>query len=340
MSNGSAPLQVLYVSHTRGVHDDRWVAAMRESGCLVSRATVEPESEEVQGSVERVLSTHPIDVVVAGPLTTCTRHLAKLEVPVVGLSWGFDLHEMATARVESDHAWVSGLAGLVVDSESTRAIAYTYGVRPHSVELIPWGVDLDAFDPAGSRAAHPSLPDDATVVLSARAHEPLYRVGDIVEAFENGRDLWGDDVYLVVMNEGPLTSDLQAEARDHTLFVGRTREKDLAGWLRRSDVYVSASETDGSSVTLLQAMACGTPVLVSDIAGNREWIQDGVSGRLFPVGDTQALTKKLAKVLASPDRSSRAARALAEVRARADWSHNSPRLGALLRRVTGLPPDE
>jgi glycosyltransferase involved in cell wall biosynthesis len=313
---------------------------MRESGCLVSLATIGPKSEDVKSSVERVLSTQAVDVVVAGPLTTCTRHLAKLEVPVVGLSWGFDLHEMTAARVESDHAWMSELAGLIVDSESTRAIAYTYGVRPHSVELIPWGVDLAAFEPAGSRAAHPSLPDDATVVLSARAHEPLYRVGDIVEAFEIGRGLWGEDVYLVVMNEGPLTPDLQAAAGDHTLFIGRTREKDLAAWLRRSDVYVSASETDGSSVTLLQAMACGTPALVSDIPGNREWIRDGVSGRLFPVGDIQALTMKLAEVLVSPDRSSSAAKALAEVRARADWSHNSPRLGALLRRVTGLPPDE
>jgi glycosyltransferase involved in cell wall biosynthesis len=48
---------------------------------------------------------------------------------------------------------------------------------------------------------------------------------------------------------------------------------------------VSASEVDGTSVTLLQAMACGTPVVVSDIDGNRGWVTEGKTGRLFRTGD-------------------------------------------------------
>jgi len=175
---------------------------------------------------------------------------------------------------------------------------------------------------------------NSRVVLSARSHEPLYRVGDIITAFEGARSFVSDDVYLVVLNDGPLTDEIRAGAGDHTLFLGRVSESELAAWLRRSDLYVSASETDGSSVTLLQAMACGTPVLVSDIPGNREWVHAGLTGGIFPLGDVGALTQALTTALSGADVDESIDRAVAQVRSRADWSRNSPRLTSLLRRVS------
>ena len=226
------------------------------------------------------------------------------------------------------------LAGLIVDSEPTQLIAEDLGVSRDRIELIPWGVDLDLFDPIGPRAAHPELPMNSRVVLSARSHEPLYRVGDIVTAFERARSLVNDDVYLVVLNDGPLTEEMRAGAGDHTLFLGRVSERELAAWLRRSDLYVSSSETDGSSVTLLQAMACGTPVLVSDIPGNREWVYEDLTGGIFPLGDVGALTRALTTALSDAKVGESIDRAIAQVRLRADWSGNSPRFTALLRRVS------
>lgn len=340
MTDANTTMHVLYVSNTQGVHDERWISAMRTSGCTVTPLRIDPGDGDAVRTVERLMSDLDIDVVVAGPLTTCTSALVGVSVPLVGLSWGFDLHEMAGESRTSDYSWMTTLAGLIVDSESTRTIAEGFGVESDRIELIPWGVDLEVFHPDGPRATHPGLPASARVVLSARAHEPLYRVGDIVAAFENGRNSWNDDVYLVVVNDGPLTSDLETGAGDHTLFVGRVSEAELAAWLRRSDVYVSASETDGSSVTLLQAMACGSPVLVSDIPGNREWLRDGANGRLFPLGDIDALTLAVGEVLASPENLVGTGQALNDVRERADWSRNSPRLCSLLRRVSELPPDE
>ena len=333
-------MHVLYVSNSRGVHDDRWISAMRTSGCTVTPLRIDPADGGALSTVERLVPDLGIDVVVAGPLTTCTRSLAGVNVPLVALSWGFDLHQMAGEKGTSNSSWMTTLAGLIVDSESTRAIAEGFGVESSRIELIPWGVDLQVFHPDGPRATHPGLPASARVALSARAHEPLYRAGDIVAAFENGRNSWDDNVYLVVLNDGPLTPDLQAGAGDHTLFIGRVAEEDLAAWLRRSAVCVSASETDGSSVTLLQAMACGAPVLVSDIPGNREWIRDQANGRLFPLGDIEALTAALVEVLTNTEDLAGTAQAFTEVRARADWSRNSPRLCALLQRVSDLPPDE
>ena len=327
-------MHVLYVSNTNGVHDGRWIEAMRSSGCTVTPLQVDPEGREAHSPVMSLTTELGIDIIVAGPLTTCTSHLVGLDVPLVGLSWGFDLHEMAHDKINSDLSWMVGLAGLIVDSEPTRSIAEDLGVSRDRIELIPWGVDLDLFDPAGPRAAHPELPMNSRVVLSARSHEPLYRVGDIVTAFERARSLENDDVYLVVLNDGPLAEEMRADAGDHTLFLGRVSERELAAWLRRSDLYVSASETDGSSVTLLQAMACGTPVLVSDIPGNREWVHAGRTGSIFPLGDVGALTQALTTALSDADVGESIDRAITQVRSRADRSGNSLRLTSLLRRVS------
>jgi len=327
-------MHVLYVSITNGVHDDRWIEAMRSSGCTVTSLQVDPEGDEARSRVISLTTELGIDIMVAGPLTTCTSHLVDLDVPLVGLSWGFDLHEMAHDESDSDLSWMVGLAGLIVDSEPTRSIAEDLGVSRDRIEFIPWGVDLDLFDPAGPRATHPEVPTNSRVVLSARSHEPLYRVGDIVTAFERARSLVNDDVYLVVLNDGPLTEEIRAGAGDHTLFLGRVSEKELAAWLRRSDLYVSSSETDGSSVTLLQAMASGTPVLVSDIPGNREWVHADLTGGIFPLGDVEALTQALTTALSDANVDESIDRAIAQVRSRADWSGNSPRLTSLLRRVS------
>lgn len=330
-------MHVLYVSNTLGVHDDRWISALRSGGCTVTSLTFDPKDESARGTVVSQVINLDINVVVAGPLTTCTENLIGIGVPLIGLSWGFDLHKMVIEAGAIDYCWLADLAGLIVDSESTLTIATGFGVPLDRIALIPWGVDLNLFDPDGPHATHPALPSNARVVLSARAHESLYRVGDIVAAFENGRSEWDDNVYLVVINDGPLTEDLSTTAGDRTLFIGRVPESDLAAWFRRSQVYVSASETDGSSVTLLQAMACGTQVLVSDIPGNREWIHDGITGHLFPLGDIEALTASLIRALRGDDKTDCTAKALIEVRARADWARNSPRLSSLLRKAISQP---
>ena len=115
---------------------------------------------------------------------------------------------------------------------------------------------------------------------------------------------------------------------DRVHFGGQVSNADLPRYYRAADLYLSASHSDGSSVSLMEALGCGRPVLVSDIPGNVEWIKPGAQGWLFPDGDEAALEAGMlgAAMLETAQREEmgRAARALAE--ARADWSRNFPRL--------------
>jgi glycosyltransferase involved in cell wall biosynthesis len=120
------------------------------------------------------------------------------------------------------------------------------------------------------------------------------------------------------------------------IYPGQVKQAELPKYYRAADLYLSASHSDGTSISMLEALACGCPVLLSDIPGNLEWIKPGEQGWLFRDGDAHDLADKMIsavedqKLLAGMRQK---ARRLAEERA--DWNKNSQ---GLLRayRLAGL----
>jgi glycosyltransferase involved in cell wall biosynthesis len=97
----------------------------------------------------------------------------------------------------------------------------------------------------------------------------------------------------------------------------------MASWLGRADVVLSASRSDSTSLSLLEAMAAGAVPVVSDIEGNREWVRDGDGARLFPVGDDAALAAAIEAALGDPAWAAAARERNARVvEARGDWHVN------------------
>ena len=119
----------------------------------------------------------------------------------------------------------------------------------------------------------------------------------------------------------------QSGVLEQVLFPGQVSQAELPRYYHMADLYISASHSDGTSISLLEAMACGRPALVSDIPGNREWITPGENGWRFPDGDAGALAQGIIQAYDNrshlPDMG-KAARRLAEQRA--DWEKNYPAL--------------
>jgi glycosyltransferase involved in cell wall biosynthesis len=80
-------------------------------------------------------------------------------------------------------------------------------------------------------------------------------------------------------------------------FLGKIPHEDMPSLLEKTDVYVSTSLSDGTSVSLLEAMASGAFPVVTDIAANKEWITDGVNGFLVPIDDETSLAHKIIQSL-------------------------------------------
>ncbi len=325
--------ECVYATAGWGVHDERWTVGLSEVGLSpvvisLGRDAAGPEQLR-QAVASAARGGRPV---LAGPLTTVTRPLADLDLRLVGLSWG---HDLADAD-PGDLAWLTRLRGLVVDSEANRTVALEAGLAAERITFLPWGIDLDTFSFAagsGQRLAI-DVPEGALLVLSLRAHEEIYRVSDIIRAFARLPGVAGTrqsrGPFLVVGHSGSRTADLRSLTEDlgiadRVRFIGTVPEPELAPLLAHAACYVTASRVDGTSVTLLQAMACGAPVVASDTPGNLGWVDDGVTGFTFPTGDVEGLAAAMSRAIAERPREM-LLRARAEVEESADWHANLVRL--------------
>ncbi len=327
-----------YVSQTWGVHDQRWVQALTDLGFDVRVLSVEKNELTIQRIRDELSTNH--GPVLAGPLTSITHHLVGITQPLIGLSWGFDLLQLSNDG--GDVSWLKKVDGLIVDSHTTRDIALTSGLSDDRIYSIPWGIDVQKFTPKGP---HMDLgvwkisPSDQ-VIVSLRAHEPFYRVHDIVDAFALIQDDF-PDTHLIIGNHGSLSEQLREQVRslgigDRTTFIGMLPESDLPSLLRASSVYVTASEVDGTSVTLLQAMSCGLPVVASATSGNAEWVIPGETGYLFTTGSPQEMAMALSSALTdhdSGDPQGLTAMAQDVVSKKANWDRNYRSLLTIMRTV-------
>ncbi len=246
--------------------------------------------------------------------------------PLAITAWGSDLlvsgrrDPLRRARAR----FALGRADLVLaDSANLAAAARALGAAADAVVALPWGVELERFRPAPAR--EPGL------LLSTRMHEPLYDLPTLIEA---ARPLLDDrpDARLVIAGDGSERAALERLAARRLpagrfTFTGRLAPDALAGWLGRAELYLSAARSDSTSVSLLEAMACGAIPVVCDLDGNREWVAEGDGARLFRAGDAADATRALRAALGDPAWAAAArARNRSVVEARADWSANMARI--------------
>ena len=136
------------------------------------------------------------------------------------------------------------------------------------------------------------------VILSNRRLEPVYDLSTLLRAVPMVIREANKKVRFVIGGEGSLKNKLIKFTRDlkmeeYVEFKGELSRKDLIDCYENSDIYISTSLSDSTSVSLLEAMAFELIPIVTDIPGNREWIEDKKNGFLFPISDHQALAKKI-----------------------------------------------
>jgi glycosyltransferase involved in cell wall biosynthesis len=114
----------------------------------------------------------------------------------------------------------------------------------------------------------------------------------------------------------------QAGILNRVHFGGFVGLDDLPGIYRCSDYYVSASHSDGSSVSLMEALACGVPAILSDIPSNREWLEETREGWYFKDGDVTALAERMILASKQEEMSTMSTAAWKLAEKRADWKKN------------------
>jgi glycosyltransferase involved in cell wall biosynthesis len=189
-----------------------------------------------------------------------------------------------------------------------------YGVAPWSIQVLAPGVDLERFSPGDRAAARSALDVDADrVVLAVRRLVPRTGLDVLVSAWAEAS--LGADHLLVVVGDGPSEGSLRHLAATlgvsgSVRFFGRADDDELVTWYRAADLTVVPSVAlEGYGLVVLESLACGTPVVGTDVAGLSEALEATGQGPAVAAGDAGALAVALRARLANPqDFAARAAR--------------------------------
>lgn len=279
------------------------------------------------------------DLVHAGPVQSCGFMTAVAGAdPFLLMSWGSDI--LVDADRDDLWRWMSRYtlqraAMVLCDCQAVRTkIQALVPYADDRIVQFPWGIDLHQFAPGPTALPVRSLPGwrGCVIVLSTRSWEPIYGMDVLLNAFA-GAYAQNNQLRLILLGNGSLEQqvDQLIEGQNLTEVVfrpGRASQADIPEYFRAADLYLSCAHSDGTSISLLEAMASGLPAIVSDGPGNREWISHEVNGWLAPDGDSEAFSRLLVRGASlDPDaRQQIAARNRQTVETRANWKCNSVQL--------------
>jgi len=208
--------------------------------------------------------------------------------------------------------WMDRLMSLWKDG----IICVSREVRDRYVEKMKWNpekyqVIYNGIDPLSFQRSEKAKylyrryglsEDDVHILCIARLvkikdHSTLLRAHErVIKQQKNAR--------LLLLGGGPLREDLQREVErlalsDHVRFLGH--QDNIAEWLSIADVSVLSTHVEGFSLTVLESMAAGIPTIATAVGGNREAIENGVTGFLTPLGDADAIAERVLELLDNPD---------------------------------------
>lgn len=289
------------------------------------------------------------DVVHAGPIQTCGYVTAMLDFhPWLLCSWGSDLLLHAEQSPELLHATQVALSradSFFCDCETVRARAKQFADLPDSLIVqLPWGIKKGLFGPSGDLPPKEQFEREpgTHVIISTRSWEPLYGITTLLEAFLQAYRIDSSLRLLLLGNGsevGRVHEFITVQGLDSVIrTLGPYGKEEMPKWFRAADTYVSCTQSDGTSISLLEAMATGLPVLLTDIPSNREWVTENVNGWLAPVNSPEEFANRLlcAARLTREERRLFSERNRRIVEERADWDRNFPRLLEMYERITAM----
>lgn len=316
-------MKICFLAHAGSIHTHQWVRHFCERGHQVSVVTLTPGDPapgvelhdlehrwpvsysrtnwhyllklRMMGKVVREVQPDVLSAIFLSSYGLMGALVRPRGCPLAVVLLGSDI--LFFPRKSLLHRWVTCFvlrrASLIVASgEHVTRVLREYVARGKPVlTTLQYGVDTDLFCPPESPARR------RPICLSNRAMVPLSDLETVLLAAGKLKQL-GSPVRIHMAGDGEQEAFLGRRATelqlgDRVSFVGRIDHGQMPDLLRSASIYVSMCRSDGMSLSLMEAMACGTFPVVADIPANRELITDGVNGYLVPVGSPECLARRL-----------------------------------------------
>lgn len=293
----------------------------------------------------RVIREVQPDLVHAGPVQTGGFFAAISGFhPLLIMSWGSDV--LAAPDKSAWMRWITKFtlrrADMALgDCDAVRMrISSLSSLTDDRIASFPWGIDSGVFRPKISELGlRRKLGwEECHVIVSTRTFELTHGTMIFLDAMKRVLAR-RSDVRVLLLGDGSLRAQVEAFIKTNLLqdkihLAGQVPEELLADYFAEADLYVSATCCDGSSISLLQAMGCGLPAIVTDGYGNREWVVHKENGWLYPAGNAEALATTTLEGLGQHELRTAMGRAnVAIVRERANWEMNFGKLLAAYSKL-------
>lgn len=243
--------------------------------------------------IKKIIQDFAPDIIHAHQVNSVSYLVIKAKpkhIPLVVTAWGSDI-----LTNTSDGLLKKQMVKHILEkadfltSDSTYMAEKMRGLLPSKqldITIANFGITVD-----------PKKVDKENWIYSNRNHEPLYKIDAIITEFANFCKT-NSDWKLVIAGRGSQTEAFKQQVKqlgieDKVEFAGWLNKEQNQNYYNRSKLFVSIPESDATSISLLEAMACGCAPVVSDLPANHEWIKDGQNGIIVKVGETGFIQRAL-----------------------------------------------
>nr|WP_295374381.1 glycosyltransferase [uncultured Sphingosinicella sp.] len=275
--------------------------------------------------LRKVRERFPFDVIDAEffwPDGPAAMHLSRaLGAPFSIKARGADIQYWSGRPGIGEQIVAAGRAagGLLAVSEALRGVMADLGIPAETIKVHRTGVDLDRFAPIERETVKGVLGVTGPLIVTAGALIPRKGQQFVIEAMEKM-----PEATLMLVGDGPDRKMLERRAEPlgtRVRFLGSRPHEALPALLAAADVMVLPSSSEGLANVWVEALACGTPIVITDVGGAREVLDEPTGGRLV-ARDPDAIAVAVRSLLNNPP-SQDSVRRLAE---RFSWDKNAREL--------------
>lgn len=321
-------MRLLFIADGRSIHTLRWVEYFAKNGHEVHLATYDPMNHPILGVTEHLLDSswdnlylaflprhihirkiikeiHP-DLIHAHFISKYGFHLVGLEFsPTIVSAWGDDVL-ILPEKSRFIHWYTKKVLNSVnliyaISQNIKNEIIRNFSITPAKIKYLPFGVDTEIFSP---NTLENNQHRDTIEIFTNRGYLPVYDNETLLKGFalafrEEPR------LRLTLKGDGPEEDKLRnlvesLEISDYITFRKRTDYSQVPRDYHLADIFITTSISDGTPVSILEAMASGLPCIASSIGGIPEWIEDGVTGLLIKPGSPEQVARAILTLAEDP----------------------------------------
>jgi glycosyltransferase involved in cell wall biosynthesis len=204
--------------------------------------------------------------------------------------------------------WFIKLASKTIIKNANSAIAQSNDMKrvmqaiyPREIAVVPMGIELEEYK---DRCSEKGRETPQKRIIFVGRFDPVKGLDNLLRAMNSvGKVL--PDAQLILVGDGKERKNLESLAdslgiRDSVDFAGRLNGEKKTEYLCQADLFVLPSISEGFGIVILEAMACGLPVVATRVGGVPDLVEDGVNGYLVESRDFQEMAKKIILLLQNP----------------------------------------